>query len=146
MGYAIAHPDLIATLEKVRLPYNLTSFSQAAAQLVLTHRQLLLATLPALLAERQQLIQAIANCPIFRVWDSSANFVFLRLKSQKLVDVAADVALEQLFQALRSQGTLVRKISDGLRITVGTSDENQRTLARLQAWANSKSTSDLAPF
>ena len=42
VGYAIAHPEAIATLEKIRLPYNLPAFTQAGAQTALVHRQLLL--------------------------------------------------------------------------------------------------------
>ncbi|MEM9165346.1 MAG: histidinol-phosphate transaminase, partial [Cyanobacteria bacterium P01_F01_bin.4] len=43
VGYAVAQPPLITALEKVRLPYNLPSFSQAAAQTALAHRTQLLA-------------------------------------------------------------------------------------------------------
>src|SRR4028118_596496 len=38
VGYCVGNPELIAALEKIRLPYNLPSFSQAATQLALTHR------------------------------------------------------------------------------------------------------------
>ncbi|MGB3652230.1 MAG: histidinol-phosphate transaminase, partial [Rivularia sp. (in: cyanobacteria)] len=42
VGYSIAHPELIAILEKVRLPYNLPSFSIAAALIAIQNRSLLL--------------------------------------------------------------------------------------------------------
>jgi histidinol-phosphate aminotransferase len=134
VGYAIAHPQLSATLEKVRLPYNLPGATQAAAHLALAHRQELLAVIPELLAERDRLIQHLSAESSFQVWPSAANFVFLRLKPEQFPKQSPDDALNQLFQDLRQQGTLLRKISGGLRITVGTPEENQRTLKRLAHW------------
>lgn len=128
VGYAIAHPALIAALEKVRLPYNLPSMSQAAARMVLAHRHLLLEAIPALLAERSRLFDALQQQPELRVWPSAANFLFLRFRNETEVD-----PLPALFELLKAQGTLVRHTSGGLRITVGSPAENQRTLERLQS-------------
>ncbi len=63
VGYAIAHPEVIINLEKIRLPYNLPGFSQAAAKLVLTHRQDVLSFLPEILGERTKLFDAFAQIP-----------------------------------------------------------------------------------
>ncbi len=128
VGYAIGHPDLITALEKVRLPYNLPTFSQAAAHTALLHRHLLLDSIPALLQERSQLITALRQFPQLQVWDSSANFVYIRLKSPLL---KPDTALAQITQEMKIQGTLIRHTGGGLRITIGTAAENQRTLERL---------------
>jgi histidinol-phosphate aminotransferase len=134
VGYAIAHPELAAALEKVRLPYNLPSTTQAAAQLVLIHHRELMAVVTALQAERQQLWQALAAHPALQVHPSSANFIFVRLKPfvVEALSGSADAVLDQVFQQLKRQGSLVRKINGGLRITVGSPAENQRTLDRLQ--------------
>lgn len=134
VGYAIAHPELIATLEKVRLPYNLPAFSQAAALLALQHRHPLLSAIPTLLEERQTLTQGLKALDYFQVWDSAANFVFVRLNLPNISEEESAQRLESLFQSLRNQGTLVRKISNGLRITVGKPAENQRTLSRLERY------------
>lgn len=125
IGYAIAHPNLIAILEKVRLPYNLPSFSQVAAQLALAHRQQLLNDIPTLIAEREKLLQALRTDSRFKVWSSSANFVYLRLQTES---TSANEVLGQICQQLKTQGTLIRHTGEGLRITVGTPEENQRTL------------------
>ncbi|QKD83127.1 histidinol-phosphate transaminase [Thermoleptolyngbya sichuanensis A183] len=127
VGYAIAHPELAATLEKIRLPYNLPSLSQRAAELALAHQDALLAAIPMLLSERDRLFQALAELPGITVWPSAANFLFLRLQNDP-----AEEQLETLFQSLKSAGTLVRKTCGGLRITIGTPAENQRTLNRLR--------------
>lgn len=126
VGYAIAHPELAATLEKIRLPYNLPSLSQRAAELALAHQDALLAAIPTLLSERDRLFRALTALPGITVWPSAANFLFLRLQNDP-----EDERLEDLFQSLKSTGTLVRKTCGGLRITVGTPEENQRTCDRL---------------
>lgn len=129
VGYAIANPELIAALEKIRLPYNLPTFSQAAAILALQQRQLLLSSIPQTLAERADLINALTQHPELQVFESAANFIYLRLQEP---DQKSD-RLTSLNQQLRASGTLVRLINGGLRITVGSHEENLRTLNRLQA-------------
>lgn len=130
VGYCIAHEEAIAILEKVRLPYNLPSFSIAAALIALENRQLLLESISQTLNERDKLIQTLSQHPGLEVTESAANFIYLRLKPN--VSRPQDAALKSLHQQLRSSGTLVRLLKDGLRITVGTSEENCRTVNRLQ--------------
>jgi histidinol-phosphate aminotransferase len=129
LGYAIAHPQLILALEKIRLPYNLPSFSQAAALLALQHRAQLLESVKTIQAERDRLYQALQSHSGLQVWPSAANFLYLRLNA----NAPGNYSLPQLASDLKSQGTLVRHTGEGLRITIGTPDENQRTLDHLQA-------------
>jgi histidinol-phosphate aminotransferase len=129
VGYCVAHPELISILEKVRLPYNLPSFSMIAALLALQNRELLLASIPQILSERTKLLLALSQRPELQVWQSSSNFIYIRLKPNG--SEQQDTALTILHQKLRNAGTLVRAISSGLRITVGTLEENVRTLNRL---------------
>jgi histidinol-phosphate aminotransferase len=138
VGYCIAHPEAIAILEKVRLPYNLPSFSLAAALMALQNRQILLSTISPTLHERDKLIKVLSQHPALQVTESAANFVYLRLKPNTYD--SPDVALKSLHQKLTTSGTLVRLLKGGLRITVGTVEENIRTLERLQgAMANLES-------
>lgn len=130
VGYCLAQQQLITILEKVRLPYNLPSVSIAAALIALQNRQLLLKSIPQTLQERAKLIEALSQYPTLQVAESAANFVYVRLKPNALNQ--EDDYLINLTQKLRTAGTLVRHISGGLRITVGTPEENLRTLSRLQ--------------
>lgn len=130
VGYAVAHPQLITALEKVRLPYNLPSFSQAAAQLALNNRHLLLSTIPEILQERARLIADLSKHSNFQVFPSSANFIYVRPHQ------GTPEALTQITQALKAQGTLIRHTGGGLRITVGTPEENTRTLNRFAQIVN----------
>jgi len=130
VGYAIAQPEIIQVLEKVRLPYNLPSFSQAAARLVLAHHADLLTTIREVQAERDRLITAMQALPQLRVWPSDANFLYCR---------PTQASSEAVFTQLQRQGTYVRHTGGGLRITLGTPAENTRTLAHLtQAIERSK--------
>ncbi|MBD2136800.1 histidinol-phosphate transaminase [Anabaena sp. FACHB-1237] len=126
VGYCIGHPQAIAILEKVRLPYNLPSFSIMAALTSLENRAQLLDTIPETLAERTKLITSLSAHSSLEITPSSTNFVYLRLQPQH------SSALPELHQQLKNQGTLVRLLPQALRITLGTPAENAHTLARIE--------------
>lgn len=123
VGYAIAQPDLIHVLEKVRLPYNLPAMTQAAAQLALTYRQQLLQTVPEVMQERDRLYTALKEHSQLRLWPSAANFIYLQMDMEQ--------ATANLSHQLKQLGTSVRLTGGGLRITIGSPAENDRTLERI---------------
>lgn len=125
VGYGVGHPDLITALEKVRLPYNLPSMAQAAASLALAHRQELLAVVPTIQQQRQLLWTTLMEQTPLHPWPSVANFIYARPEP-------GTIALADWFDYLKAQGTLIRHTGGGLRITVGSPTENQRTLSRIQ--------------
>jgi histidinol-phosphate aminotransferase len=127
VGYAVGHPQLIATLEQVRLPYNLPSISLAAAELVLQHRQSLLAVIPELMSERDRLFVALSRIDRLKVWRSDANFLYVRLLGVK----NPEPVMAELVAQLKVQGTSIRHTGGGLRISIGTPAENERTISRL---------------
>ena len=131
VGYCIAHPQAISILEKVRLPYNLPSFSIASALMALENRQLLLQSIPQTLNERTKVITALSAHSILEITPSRTNFIYLRVKPG--YQDAEDHILTNLNQKLKSQGTLIRLLPNGLRITIGTPAENNRTIERIQA-------------
>ena len=131
VGYAIAHPELAAALEKIRLPYNLPSFCQVAAELALGQRQLLLAVIPEIISERAKLITALTQYQKLQIWPSAANFVYLRVKAGE--GQSPQQEHQQIMQHLKERGTLIRHTGGGLRITVGSPEENQRTVDRITA-------------
>ncbi|MEB3341553.1 histidinol-phosphate transaminase [Okeania sp.] len=136
IGYAIAHPEVIINLEKVRLPYNLPSFSQTAAKLVINNSQDVLSFIPEILTERTKLLTAFREIPVLQVWESAANFLYVRLTDEGLKLMgknSQDESLKSLMEQLKAQGTLIRHTGGGLRITVGTPEENQRTVERIKS-------------
>ncbi|MEM6753407.1 MAG: aminotransferase class I/II-fold pyridoxal phosphate-dependent enzyme, partial [Cyanobacteria bacterium P01_C01_bin.38] len=130
VGYSIAHPELIAILEKVRLPYNLPSFSIAAALIAVQNRSLLLKSVSETLSERTKLLENLSQYSQLQISDSDANFIFLRLKAQDETQISN--TLRNLHKQLKESGTLIRLTGGGLRITVGSPSENARTLERFE--------------
>lgn len=134
VGYAVAQPALIEALEKVRLPYNLPSFSQAAAHAAITHRTALLTTVKTTVIERQKMADWLQTEPNLTTWPSAANFIYCRLSDKGLAKfgMTQPEGLHHLFSHLRQQGTLIRFTGGGLRISLGTPEENQHTRDNLQ--------------
>ena len=135
VGYGIAQPNIIAALEKLRLPYNLPSFSQAAALAALTHSQQLLTQIPDIISERHKLLHALTEHPHLQVWPSDSNFVYARLTGSGLQTLEAnsqEEGLVKVFHRLKARGTLIRHTGGGLRLSIGTAAENQRTLESIQ--------------
>lgn len=131
VGYAVGDEELISVLEKVRLPYNLPELSQFAALIALKNRHLLLPLVAETIQERAKMWQAFTtDIPQLQVWQSQANFFYLRLKNQETQETA--LALADLTNKLKANGTLIRHTGGGLRITIGTAAENQRTLQHLK--------------
>jgi histidinol-phosphate aminotransferase len=127
VGYAIGHPQLIATLEQVRLPYNLPSISLAAAELVLNHRIALLSTIAETMSERDRLSIVLTAIPSLQVWRSDANFIYARILG---VD-QPELAMATFVTQLKNQGTSIRHTGGGLRISIGSPAENHRTGTRI---------------
>jgi histidinol-phosphate aminotransferase len=126
VGYAIASPEIITVLEKIRLPYNLPAFSQCAAKLALENRDLILPSVTKIIQERERLYDNFKQNSRLKVWPSDANFIYLRLGNNSTAE-----NLNQIIQNLKQQGTLIRHTGGGLRITIGTEAENNRLIQRL---------------
>ena len=141
VGYGIGSSEIISALEKLRLPYNLPSFSQAAALAALAHSDRLLSQISTLTSERDRLLQVLAEHPYLQIWPSDSNFIYARLSDRGLAALSATQqsdGLVKVFNQLRAKGTLIRQTGGGLRISIGTVAENERTLANLQQVLGSK--------
>lgn len=124
VGYMAADDELLYEVNKVRLPFNLNSLSQAVATEAL--RGGLLADVVAdIVAERSQLHDALSCIAGVRPYPSEANFIFFRV---------ADA--DAVHQKLLRQGVLVRNMNSvvrgALRVTVGTPEENVKFMRALK--------------
>lgn len=128
LGFCVAPAPVVAELEKVVLPYHLSTATQAAGVAALAYRDEMEERVAALVSERHRLAEALARMPGLTVYPSGANFV--------LVKAAGDG--RALWEQLVAHGVLVRdfsrwpRLDDCLRITVGTPEENDRCLAALR--------------
>jgi histidinol-phosphate aminotransferase len=119
VGYLAADPGAIDALRLVRLPYHLSSFTQAAARAALGHSELMLKTVADIRYQRDRLSLELTELG-FEVYRSEANFVMFRgVKSSA-----------ESFESLLSQGILVRDvgIANTLRVSAGTETETSRFL------------------
>ncbi|EWM16635.1 histidinol-phosphate transaminase [Kutzneria sp. 744] len=120
LGYLAAAPALVDALQLVRLPYHLSSLTQAAALAALRHGDRTLETVAKLVAERHRVVDALAGLG-FQVVPSDANFVlFGRFDDAKAA-----------WQSYLDRGVLIRDvgIAHHLRVSIGTPDENDAFLA-----------------
>jgi histidinol-phosphate aminotransferase len=120
LGYLIAAPAVIDAMLLVRLPYHLSSVTQAAARAALRHADETLGTVATLISERNRVSEALSDLG-FRVIDSDANFVLFG----EFADAAAT------WQRYLDEGILIRDvgITGFLRVTIGLATENDAFLA-----------------
>jgi len=120
LGYLVATPAMIDAMLLVRLPYHLSSITQAAARAALRHADDTLASVATLSAERERVSGALAGIG-FQVVPSDANFVLFG----RFADAAAT------WQRYLDDGVLIRDvgIAGYLRTTIGLAEENDAFLA-----------------
>ena len=122
LGYLAADPAVVDALQLVRLPYHLSSLTQAAARTALAHTDALLATVEAVKEQRDRIVAALPGLGLTSV-PSDANFV--------LFGRFADQA--KAWQALLDSDVLVRDVGlpGWLRVTAGTPEETDAFLTAL---------------
>ncbi|SDO75326.1 histidinol phosphate aminotransferase apoenzyme [Klenkia soli] len=122
LGYLAADPAVVDALQLVRLPYHLSSLTQAAARTALAHTDALLATVDAVKHERDRIVAALPGLGLTSV-PSDANFV--------LFGGFADAPA--VWQGLLDRGVLVRDVGlpGWLRVTAGTPAETDAFLTAL---------------
>jgi histidinol-phosphate aminotransferase len=129
LGALVGPRDVIAELDKVRLPYNVNAVSAALACAALAAPERLDARVRRVAERRRELDAALRAIPGLTVFPSDANFVLVRTPAD-----AKDV-----WDRLRERGVLVRLLSrpgpleNCLRITAGTPEENEACLRALRA-------------
>jgi histidinol-phosphate aminotransferase len=119
IGLALAHPAVVAEMDKVKDSYNVSRLAQAAASAALADEAYLRETRDAVLEIRQSLVKQLGEMG-FAVLPSDANFVF--------AVPPAGIAARVLYDGLLARGFLVRhfgtsELADGLRISIGTREE-----------------------
>jgi histidinol-phosphate aminotransferase len=122
VGYLAADPAVVDAVQLVRLPYHLSSLTQAAARAALGQRDALLATVEAIKEQRDRIVTTLRGRGA-EVADSDANFVLFRTEGdQKIV-----------WQRLLDSGVLVRDVGlpGWLRVTAGTPAETDAFLEAL---------------
>jgi len=130
LGVLAGDPRWLAEFDKVRLPYNIGSPTQASAEFALRHRAVLDEQAARIRADREKLYGELADLPGLTVWPSSANFILFRVEGRPAGEV---------FAVLKGQGILIKNLDGShpalagcLRVTVGAPEENARFLGALK--------------
>jgi histidinol-phosphate aminotransferase len=129
LGYMIGPKALVAEVDKVRPPYNISVLNAECALFALEHAEVFAAQAQDLRQERTRLLQALTALPGVQPFPSEANMILARVPDAV-----------KTFDGLKAHGVLIKNISkmhpllaNCLRLTVGTAAENDQLLAALKA-------------
>jgi len=129
LGYLAGAAALVAQIDKVRPPYNVGALNAEATLFALDHADEYARQAALLRAERERLLHALRALRGVLPYPSEANMILVRV---------ADAA--RTHAGMRERGVLVKNVSalhpllaGGLRLTVGTPEENRLMLDALKA-------------
>lgn len=126
LGILIADPELVQQINKARLPYNINTFSQSVMMIALDNIDLINQKVEIIKVERKKLEMDLSKFKSLKVFPSDANFFFIRAEDADL-----------LFNELVKRNILIRnfnrpgRLSNCVRITVGTPGENKKLIEAL---------------
>ena len=129
LGMLFGNRYAISLINKLRLPYNVNTVSQAAGIEILSCKQALSDRIDAVIQERRYLTSQLSTFVGIKVYPSEANFI--------LVDFG-NYSADLIFSRLLRAGILVKNVSSQhqllngcLRITVGSKEENRKLIETL---------------
>jgi len=130
LGLLVGAACWLNEFDKVRLPYNIGSLTQASARFALSHLELMDAQAVQIRADRERLYEALQGRRGVQVWPSRTNFIMFRVESREA---------DGVFESLRRDGILIKNLNPAggplagcLRVTVGTPQENVAFLKALE--------------
>lgn len=140
VGYALAHPEVIGLLDRVRDSYNVSRLSQAAAYAALSDAAYYDAIVARIVATRDRSVRDFAERRGWFTYPSSSNFIFTEPRDSSGATGAA--VAKSAYDFLFAHKVLVRIFQSHaltapfLRITVGTDEEMNRLGQTLDSWLN----------
>ena len=130
LGALIGKPMWLEPLERVRMPYNVSSLTQATASFAIEHDQAFQAQVDELCHAREKMVASLSAIPGVTVWPSKTNFILFRVEK----------GAAYVHQRLRDVGVLIKKVHGAhsalencLRVSIGTANENGIFLDELAA-------------
>lgn len=128
LGMGFAHPEIIGLMNKVKAPYNLNVLTQNAVLNRLDEQGVVQQQVHQILAEKARLIKEIESLPfVKKIYPSDANFFLVKVDNSS-----------KRYKELIADGIVVRNPSinkncaNTLRITVGTTEENNALIRALR--------------
>jgi histidinol-phosphate aminotransferase len=128
LGYLCGEAGLIAEIDKVRPPYNVSVLNAEAALFALEHADEYARQAAVLCRERTRLQALLAATPGVQAYPSDANMILVRVPDSRCA-----------FEGMKARGVLVKHIAglhpllaNCLRLTVGTPEENDAMIQALR--------------
>jgi histidinol-phosphate aminotransferase len=128
VGYMVGPAALVAEVDKLRPPYNISLLNAECALFALERADVFAAQAGEIRSQRAWLLDELAKVPGFTPFRSDANMLLVRVPDA-----------QKTFEGLKARGVLVKNVSkmhallaNCLRLTVGTPAENERMLAALR--------------
>jgi histidinol-phosphate aminotransferase len=142
LGYMMGAKELIAQVDKVRPPYNISVLNYECALFALAHQDVFAAQAQDIREQRSRLIATLRATPGLTVFDSDANMILVRIEGgqNNTPDSMPEAdRAQKVFDGMKARGVLVKNVSKMhpllahcLRLTVGTFDENSKMIVALQ--------------
>jgi len=130
LGYLLGNPTILEQLNKIRLPYNINSLTQATATFALDNADFLREQTQTICQQRTIVFKSLQAFNNITVYPSSANFILFK---------TLNVDATEVFESLKHQGVLIKNLSpqgkqlkNCLRVTIGAPHENQLFLNALE--------------
>ena len=128
LGFLAGSPAWLQQIEKLRLPYNVGVLTQLVAEKLLHHHDVLLQQAEQIKQDRIWLYDRLVGTVDVRAYPSEANFILFHVAHATKV-----------FEGLKQRGVLIKNMSAAhtsltncLRVTVGTPEENELFIRALQ--------------
>jgi histidinol-phosphate aminotransferase len=130
LGLLMAAPAWVEQFEKLRLPYNIGTLTQASVGFFFGHMEVFDEQASRIRAERDRMFARLRSMSGLRAWPSAANFLLAR---------STRLPADRIHAELLQRGLLIKSLhgshpmlAECLRITIGSPEENEALLAALE--------------
>ncbi len=121
LGFAIADKTISRAIKAIKSPYNVNSISQVIGSIIYKNKEYLINRQKTIVRNREKLYNSLVKISEtqkdFRVYESCANFVFVKTPVGK-----------ELWKYLKANSIVIRYMGDYIRITAGTEQEVNETV------------------
>ncbi len=126
LGYGIAAPILVRKLEDVRVPWSINSLASYATLAAFNDKEFIENTHRTIAKEREQLTRSLNAVGGLHVFPSVTNFILIKIESGKITSTRLKELLAKDRMLIRDCCTFVGLDDTYFRITVRSSEDNQK--------------------
>ena len=131
VGIAYSSPEIIALFNKTKPPYNVSQLNQEAALIALLDDKRYQSEIKTIFGEKERLEKELLQLSVIKkIYPSDANFILVEVND-------ADGIYNNLVQQKIITRNRNSVIAGCIRITIGTTEENNQLIAALKAYKNS---------